>query len=83
MLPGDLHALRHRNVNGVVLRVPSRPGARLPPAEHPELESAPTRDAPEACRELLVVLELEPVHQAVAVAVIVHRLEQHFPVKGF
>ena len=56
-----------------------RPG--LLAAEDAELEGAAPGDAAEAGRELLVVLELQPVDEAVLVAVGVHRFEEFLAVE--
>ena len=70
------------DVSGVVPLVGRHPGPGLLAAEDAELEGAAPGDAAEdAGRELLVVLELQPVDQAVLVPEGMHRFEQFLAVE--
>src|SRR5437879_4626506 len=78
----DLHRGREVNLLWPAVRSLDRPCLAFPPLVDAELEGAPARDAPENGRELLIVFELEPIDEAVAIPMVVHGFEQRLAVKG-
>src|SRR2546427_121394 len=82
MLACPLYGFVSRNLDWVVSWVPAHPFSSAFRPVNPELQCASTSDTSEAGRELVVILEFQPIGEARAIAVIMQRCEESFTIRA-
>src|SRR5690606_3617214 len=81
VLSRDSDCLLHRDRLRIVVLIGDLPLVRFLAPEDAELQRTPAQDAAEPARELVVVLELQPIDQAVSIAVRMHLLQQRLAIE--